>query len=119
MTVGDIVVRTVSQPHGDITSAGLRFEHDGKSVGYATDFNIFTDEMRQLYTGVDLWVADALRRTPHATHPHLAQTLGWARECGAGHAVLIHMDTSMDYGTLRIELPTGVEPGYDGMEIVV
>lgn len=119
MTIGDIRVRTVDQPHGGITSAGLRFEHDGKSVGYATDFNEFTSDMERLYTGLDLWVADALRREPHATHPHLAQTLEWARKCRAPRTVLVHMDNSMDYGTLCAELPRGVEPGFDGMEIVV
>jgi phosphoribosyl 1,2-cyclic phosphate phosphodiesterase len=117
--VGDIGIATVNQPHGGIFSAGLRFEHDGKSVGYATDFNEFTSDMRQLYTGVDVWVADALRRNPHPTHPHLAQTLQWAAECGVGRTVLIHMDQSMDYMTLRDELPERVEPGFDGMEIVV
>lgn len=119
MAIGDIVVRTATQPHGGITSAGLRFEHGGKSIGYATDFNAFTDEMRALYSGVDIWVADALRRHPHPTHAHLAQTLGWAAECHAGRTVLIHMDNSMDYMTLRAELPAGVEPGFDGLEIVV
>jgi phosphoribosyl 1,2-cyclic phosphate phosphodiesterase len=29
------------------------------------------------------------------------------------------MDNSMDYETLRAELPDGVEPGYDGMEIAL
>lgn len=119
MMVGDIRVGTASQPHGGITSAGLRFTSGEKSIGYATDFNDFTLEMRYLYSGLDLWVADALRRHPHPTHPHLAQTLAWARECGVPHTVLIHMDGSMDYMTLRDDLPPGVEPGYDGMEIIV
>ena len=119
MTIGDIVVRTVDQPHGGITSAGLRFEHGGKSVGYATDFNEFTSGMERLYTDLDLWVADALRREPHPTHPHLAQTLGWARKCRAPRTVLVHMDNTMDYRTLIAELPQGVEPGHDGMEIQV
>lgn len=119
MTIGDIVVRTVDQPHGGIVSAGLRFEYGEKSVGYATDFNEFTPEMECLYTDLDLWVADALRREPHPTHPHLAQTLGWARKCRSPRTVLVHMDKTMDYRTLCAELPGGVEPGYDGMEIVV
>lgn len=95
------------------------FEHGAKSLGYATDFNIFTSEMECLYTGLDLWIADALRREPHPTHPHLAQTLGWARKCRAPRTVLVHMDTTMDYRTLVAELPGGVEPGFDGMEVVV
>lgn len=119
MAIGDIVVRTVDQPHGGITSAGLRFENDGKSAGYATDFNQFTEEMEHLYMGLDLWVADALRREPHPTHPHLAQTLDWARKCRAQRTVLVHMDNTMDYRMLIAELPAGVVPGYDGMEILV
>ena len=119
MTIGDIRIRTVDQPHGGIISAGLRFDVGGKSVGYATDFSEFLPDMRQLYTGLDLWVADALRHEPHPTHPHLAQTLAWARQCEARHTVLVHMDTTMDYRMLQAELPDGVEPGYDGMEIVV
>lgn len=119
MTIGDITVYTVSQPHGGILSAGLRFENDRKAVGYATDFNIFTREMAALYADVDLWVADALRRLPHPTHPHLAQTLEWATQCRVARTVLIHMDVSMDYRGLLAELPPRVEPGFDGMEIVV
>ena len=34
-----------------------------------------------------------------------------------GRAVLMHMDSSMDYATLAAELPGGVEPGYDGLEV--
>ncbi len=119
MTIGDIEIRTVDQPHGGITSAGLRFTHADRSMGYATDFNEFTMEMRHLYTDLDLWVVDALRREPHPTHPHLAQTLQWARDCQSPRTVLIHMDTSMDYMRLKAELPAGVEPGHDGMEIIV
>lgn len=119
MTIGDITVRTTGQPHGGIMSAGLRFEHGDRSAGYATDFNEFTDGMRQLYAGLDLWVADALRRNPHPTHPHLAQTLQWGAECRVARMVLVHMDHSMDYSSLLAELPAGVEPGFDGMEIFV
>ncbi len=119
MAIGDIVVRTTDQPHGGITSAGLRFEHGGKAVGYATDFSDFTSEMHALYLDLDLWVADALRHAPHPTHPDLAMTLAWAQQCRARRTVLVHMDHSMDYGRLKAELPAGVEPGHDGMEIMV
>ena len=115
--LGGISIRTVDQPHGGITSAGLRFEVDGKSIGYSTDFNILTDEMQELFEEVDVWVVDALRRRPHPSHPHLAQTLQWIAAVRARRAVLTHMDNSMDYRTLLAELPPAVEPGYDGLEI--
>ncbi len=119
VNLGGIFVRTVDQPHGDITSAGLRFDAGGVSIGYSTDFNAMTDEMAALFEGIDLWVVDALRRNPHPTHPHLGETLEWIRALGVKRAILTHMDNSMDYRTLLGELPAGVEPGYDGLEVAL
>lgn len=119
LLIGDICVRTVDQPHGSITSAGLRFEANGYSAVYATDFHEMTPAMRSLYRGCDLWVVDALRRRPHPTHPHLAQTLAWIDELKPGRALLTHMDNSMDYRSLVDDLPTGVEPAYDGQIMVL
>lgn len=116
--IGDIDVTAVDQPHGDIFATGLRFEKHGKAIGYATDFHEFTDDMRALYMELDVWIVDALRREPHPTHPHLEATLGWIAECAPHRAALVHMDNSMDYATLKLALPPGVVPGYDGMELV-
>lgn len=119
LTIGDIEIRAVDQPHGSILSTGLRFEAGGLSIGYSTDFNIFTDEMATLFAGLDLWIVDALRRRPHPTHPCLDQTLGWIARMQPKLAVLTHMDQSMDYASLLGELPDGVVPGYDGLELAV
>ena len=115
--IGGITIRAVDQPHGAITSAGLRFEAGGVAIGYATDVSGMTDAMRALYAGLDVWIVDALRRRPHPSHPDLATALGWIAELKPGRAALTHMDQSMDYATLLAELPDGVEPGFDGLEI--
>jgi phosphoribosyl 1,2-cyclic phosphate phosphodiesterase len=119
MTIGDIRVRHVAQPHGNILSAGLRFDHGGRAIGYATDFHVVTEEMHDLFTGLDLWIVDALRHKPHPTHPHLALTLAAIARCRPTRAVLTHMDQSMDYAALSTELPAGVEPGFDGLAIAI
>jgi phosphoribosyl 1,2-cyclic phosphate phosphodiesterase len=115
--LGGIRIRIVDQPHGTITCAGLRFDAAGRSIGYSTDCNVLTDKMQTLFEGVDVWVVDALRRRPHPTHPHLEQTLEWISTVKPDRAILTHMDNTMDYASLRAELPAQVEPGYDGMEI--
>lgn len=117
LCIGEITVRVVDQPHGSITSAGLRFEARERVCAYATDFNDMTPAMCELYQGLDLWVVDALRRRPHPTHPHLAQTLAWAAELQPQRVLLTHMDNSMDYSTLLAELPKGVEPAYDNQVV--
>ena len=42
LTIGPITIDVVDQPHGHITSAGLRFSAGGAVVGYATDFHELT-----------------------------------------------------------------------------
>jgi phosphoribosyl 1,2-cyclic phosphate phosphodiesterase len=119
MNLNGISVQVVDQPHGDITTAGLRFDAGGHSVVYSTDFNELTPEMENRFKGVDVWIVDSLRRRPHPTHPHLDLALDWIERLRPKRAVLTHMDNSMDYETLLAELPPGVEPGYDGMEIAL
>lgn len=116
---GDVTCYVVDQPHGSISSAGIRFQYGDRTAGYATDFHVMTDAMRALYRGLDVWIVDALRRRPHPSHPTLDQVIAWVEELKPKRTVLMHMDQSMDYATLRATLPLGIEPGYDGMEIVL
>lgn len=115
LTIGDIDVQCVDMPHGSIFSTGFRFENDGKSVGYATDFHEITAQMDILFTGVDAWVVDALRERPHPTHPHLAMTLEAIERARPGRSYLTHMDQSMDYDALCSALPPYIRPAYDGL----
>jgi phosphoribosyl 1,2-cyclic phosphate phosphodiesterase len=117
MKISGLTVRSVDQPHGAITSAGLRFETHGKVIAYSTDCNELTKEMKELFKHADIWVVDALRRAPHPTHAHLDLALEWIDAVRPARAILTHMDNSMDYRTLRAALPAGIEPGYDGLEI--
>jgi len=117
LDIGDLAISIVDQPHGNITSAGLRFDLNGKSAGYSTDINAMTNDVAKMFEGLDVWIVDALRERPHPTHTHLGQTLAWIEQLKPDRAVLIHMDQSMDYASLLRTLPDRVEPGYDGLEI--
>lgn len=114
-----IGIATCQMPHGPAESTAFRFEQNGRSIGYATDFSAVTEPMVRLFEGCDVLVADALRREPHPTHAHLAMTLDLIARCGPRRAILTHLDKSMDYAELCAELPAGVEPGYDGLEVVL
>ena len=114
---GELVVRPFRQIHGMIDSVGYRFEAGGRAVAYSTDLNAIPIESEGHLEHLDLWVVDALRRRPHPTHPHLKLTLEWIARFRPRRAVITHMDNTMDYDTLRAELPQGVEPGYDGLTV--
>ena len=119
LAFGDMNIRFVDQPHGDITSLGMRFAEGESSAIYAIDYNEMTDEMRTLYKGVDVWISDCLSRRPHPTHTHLDAVLAWARELRVGRLFLSHLNNRMDYRTLVDELPEWAAPAHDGLEIAV
>lgn len=116
---GSANLRFVDQPHGGITSLGIRAEERGGSLVYSIDFNEMTAGMRSLYEGADVWISDCLGRRPHPTHTHLEAVLGWAQEMSVGKLYLSHMNNSMDYQTLVDELPDWAEPAHDGQEIAL
>jgi phosphoribosyl 1,2-cyclic phosphate phosphodiesterase len=119
MAMGKSTLHFVDQPHGGITSLGFRADEGTHSLGYAIDFHKLTVDMASLYQGVDMWICDCLRRTPHPTHAHLDQVLGWARDLNVGKLLLTHLDKSMDYATLAAELPDWAAPAYDGQELTL
>jgi phosphoribosyl 1,2-cyclic phosphate phosphodiesterase len=114
---GDALVRLVDQPHGKISSLGMRIEESAVSAAYAIDFNMMTDAMATLYEAADVFICDCLQRRPHPTHAHLDAVLGWARELKVGQLYLTHMNNSMDYATLVRDLPEWAAPAHDGLEI--
>jgi len=112
-------VKHLQMPHGPTQSTGYRFEQSGKAIAYATDFSAVTGEMATFFADCDVFVLDALRREPHPTHAHLGMALEFIGRARPRRAVLTHLDKSMDYTTLRGELPAHVEPGYDGLELTL
>jgi phosphoribosyl 1,2-cyclic phosphate phosphodiesterase len=48
----------------------------------------------------------------------LEQALGWIARVKPKRAVLTHMHVDLDYATLAVNLPAGVEPAYDGMVLM-
>ena len=112
---GPIPVRAFGQGHGRIRSLGYRFG----SFAYSPDADHLDEEAFAALEGVDCWIVDALRHTPHPSHAHLARTLDWIARVKPNRAILTNMHVDLDYDTLKRELPPGVEPAYDGMVLPV
>lgn len=117
LVFGDARLRFVDQPHGNITSLGIRIDEGTRSLCYAIDYNEMTPDMKILYEGSDVFISDCLTRQPHPTHAHLAGALQSARDLGARQLYLTHMGNGLDYRTLLAELPEWAAPAHDGLEI--
>jgi phosphoribosyl 1,2-cyclic phosphate phosphodiesterase len=101
--------------HGVIDAFGFRVG----SMAYTPDLNDIPNESIHALSGLDLWIVDALRQTPHPSHFSLPETLDWIHRLKPKRAVLTNLHTDLDYETLRRELPEHIEPAYDGMQIVI
>jgi phosphoribosyl 1,2-cyclic phosphate phosphodiesterase len=108
---GSVSVQAFEQGHGRVRSLGFRFG----PVAYSSDVDGLDESAFAVLDGVECWILDALRRTPHPSHAHLAKSLDWIDRVRPKRAILTNMHLDMDYETLRGELPAGVEPGFDGM----
>ena len=110
---GPIAVRTFDQDHGEVRSVGYRFG----PVAYSPDVLDLGEDAFETLAGIDLWIVDALRYTPHPTHAHLERTLGWIERVKPRRAVLTNMHIDLDFTELAARLPAGVEPAVDGQRI--
>jgi phosphoribosyl 1,2-cyclic phosphate phosphodiesterase len=112
-TAAGVPVIPFRQDHGFSETLGFRIG----AFAYSTDVIKLDEAAFAALAGVDVWIVDCIRRREHVTHSHLDRTLAWIERVKPRRAVLTHMDESLDYATLRRELPDGVEPGYDGLVI--
>lgn len=112
---GPIPVSSFDMEHGAIRCAGFRFG----GVAYSPDVNGLDEAAYAALEGVNTWIVDALRYTPHPTHANLDQALAWIARVKPRRAILTNMHIDMDFNTLRTQLPPGVEPAYDGLRLDV
>ena len=112
---GPITALPFIQDHGDIQALGFRFDN----VAYSSDLHDLPAASIAAVTGLDLWIVDALRYTPHPAHFSVSDALAWIERVKPTRAILTNMHTDLDYEVLRQKLPPQVEPAYDGMRVEV
>lgn len=108
---GPIEALPVLQNHGDVPSLGFRFGN----IAYSADIKGLPAESIGALSGLDVWIVDALRKSPHPSHFNLDEALEWIGRVKPSRAILTNLHTDMDYASLRAQLPQTVEPAYDGM----
>lgn len=99
--------------HGEIGALGFRFGN----IAYSPDLNAIPAPSIRFLEGLDIWIVDALRYTPHPSHFCLQETLDWIAKLRPRRAVLTNLHTDLDFERLKSELPPNVEPAFDGLQI--
>ncbi|HXJ01265.1 MAG TPA: MBL fold metallo-hydrolase [Micropepsaceae bacterium] len=108
---GPIPVLAFWQQHGPVKSLGFRFG----GLAYSSDVSGLDENAFAVLEGVDTWIVDALRYTPHPTHANIATALSWIERVKPRRAILTNLHIDVDYAELAAQLPAGIEPAFDGM----
>ncbi|MCB4768305.1 MBL fold metallo-hydrolase [Ancylobacter sp. Lp-2] len=101
--------------HGAIIAYGFRFG----DLAYCPDLHDLPAESLPYLEGLDAWIIDALRYTPHPTHLSVSEALDWIERMQPRRAVLTNLHTDLDYRRLAAELPSHIVPAHDGMQITL
>lgn len=112
---GGIDVLPLAQDHGGIPSLGFRIG----SFAYCNDVVRLPEETLERLGGLDTLVVDALRYTAHPTHASVSQALQWIKRLKPRQAWLTNLHVDLDYAKLSSELPQGVAPVFDGLELEI
>lgn len=111
---GPVTLRPIPVPHGGNMDA-LGFRIGG--LCYMPDVSDVPGAAREALRDLDVWVVDALRRSPHPTHLSLEQSLDWIARVAPRRAVLTDLHVDLDHATVMAETPPHVDVAYDGMTI--
>ena len=112
---GPIGFQPFTVDHGSMNALGFRVA----GLAYLPDVVAIPEAAWPHLMGLKVWILDALRRTPHPTHAHLALSLEWIARANPAQAVLTNMHLDMDYATLVAELPDHITPAYDGLQLTL
>ncbi len=112
LDIGGCQIDVLHQNHGNTSSLGFLFD---EKFGYSTDVVGMDDDAFYKLEGIDLWIVEALRASPHQSHSHFEQTFRWIDRVKPKRAVLTHLGLEADYEKLLAICPAGTEPGIDGL----
>ena len=112
---GPVDILVLAQDHGGIPSLGFRIG----TFAYCNDVVRLPETTLARLGELDTFVVDALRYTDHPTHASVSQALAWIDRLKPRRSVLTNLHVDLDYRKLRAELPAGVAPAYDGLELEI
>ena len=110
---GPVSAMPIPVEHGRSHALGFRFG----DLAYVPDVSAVPPASVELLHGLGTLVLDALRYTPHPTHFSVSEALGFIDAVRPRRAVLTNLHTDIDYRRFAAELPDGIVPAYDGMEL--
>jgi phosphoribosyl 1,2-cyclic phosphate phosphodiesterase len=113
--IGALDVVPFAVPHGTVRVFGYRIG----PLGYVTDAKSIPDDAFAALEGVKVLVLNALFHQSHPTHLSFDEAVAAARRVGAERTFLTHLTHNDAHADLEADLPAGVYPAFDGLQVMV
>lgn len=112
--VRSTTVTPIRGMHYRLPVLGYRFG----DIAYCTDMNHIPEEEFEKLRGLEHFVINCVKYGKHISHYSLEEAVAVAGKVGARHTWLTHLSHQLPcHETLAAELPEGILPAYDGLEI--
>ncbi|QEN08601.1 MBL fold metallo-hydrolase [Oceanispirochaeta crateris] len=115
LSIGPLKITAIPVMHGNLGIFGYRIGN----AAYITDCSCIPDSSYALLKDLDLLILGALRYKPHETHFSVPQAIEVIKKISPGRAYLTHLCHDLDHFQLKADLPKGIEPAWDGLEITL
>ena len=119
---GEVAMTPFVVGHGGIPALGFRIaasDAPDRALVYLPDVKDIPEDAWPAIMHAEVFICDALRRTPHPSHAHLSLALDWIERSRARQGVVTNMHIDLDHEEVMAETPAHVVPAFDGMVIAL
>ncbi|CAK8163296.1 phosphoribosyl 1,2-cyclic phosphate phosphodiesterase [Candidatus Xenohaliotis californiensis] len=119
--INDVTIYPFEQQHGTISTTGFILKHNNIKIAYSTDIKLITtktiEHLKSMY--LDLWIVGYIGYHGSIAHASPNQIMEWIKIISPKQTVFTHMGDNVDYYQLSKNLHTGIQAGFDGMQIIL
>ena len=113
-SINGVEIIPIRGMHYKLPVLGFRFGN----IAYCTDMNHIPEEEFSKLDGLEHFIINTVRYGKHISHFSLEEAVAVAQKVGAKNSWLTHLSHQLPcYSDLAAELPDGILPAYDGLEI--
>lgn len=109
----DVRLRYLTYWQAGMKVTGFRFG----DLAYVTDIQRYDPEVLRQLHGVKTLVLSALRYDESPVHFNIPEAIAFAKKVQAEKTYFTHIAHEIDHQETSLALPSGVELGYDGLEL--
>ncbi len=99
--------------HGNVNTRGYLFN----KIAYISDCKTIPKKTLLKLKNLDLLILDCFRKTYHATHLDLENSIDLVKYLNPKKAILTNLHVELDYNKIKKLMPRNTIPAYDGLKI--